>query len=76
MPWCEACERFLNPTSLTVAGACPTCGRLVGERPADGASEPGAGPRAPWHFKLLLVALVIYLAFRAIQGALWVVQHV
>lgn len=38
------------------------------------ASEPDH-PRAPWHFKLLLVALVLYLGYRAIQGVVWVVHH-
>ena len=32
--------------------------------------------RTPWHFKLLLVALVIYLGYRALQGIEWVVHHV
>jgi hypothetical protein len=31
-----------------------------------------APARAPWHFKLLLVALVAYLAFRGFQGVEWV----
>ncbi len=26
---------------------------------------------APWHFKLLLIALVIYLAFRLVQLIIW-----
>ena len=43
-------------------GSCPTCGRVI-----------GAAPRAPWHFKLLMVALVAYLGFRAYQGLAWVV---
>jgi hypothetical protein len=28
--------------------------------------------KAPWHFKLLLVALVLYLSYRAYQGVFWV----
>jgi hypothetical protein len=39
-------------------GSCPTCGKVIG--------EPAGG--APWHFKLLMVALVAYLGFRAFQG--------
>lgn len=64
MPWCEACDRFLNPPSLTAAGECPSCGRVL-------ADPPGA----PWHFKLLLVALVLYLGFRAWQGIVWVAER-
>ncbi|GAC1312993.1 MAG: hypothetical protein NVSMB12_04020 [Acidimicrobiales bacterium] len=40
------------------------------------ALEPEAAPRAPWHFKLLLVALILYLGFRAYQGVFWVIHHV
>jgi hypothetical protein len=29
----------------------------------------------PWHFKLMLGALAIYLGYRALQGVEWVVQH-
>ncbi len=46
-------------------GECPTCGRVL------------APPeRAPWHFKLLVGAVALYLAFRAYQGVVWVIQHV
>ncbi len=31
--------------------------------------------RRPWHFKLLLVAITLYLGWRLIQGIAWVVQH-
>ena len=67
MPWCEDCSRFYNPTTLGTKGECPTCGRALAE----------AQPRAvPWHFKLMLVALVIYLSYRVVQGVVWLVHHV
>ena len=31
MPWCEHCERFLNPPSLKTDGSCPTCGNVIAE---------------------------------------------
>jgi hypothetical protein len=69
MPWCETCSRFLNPNTLNADGSCPACGRVV--------AEPGAAaeeaPKAPWHFKLLLVAVVIYLTWRVVQMISWVV---
>ena len=68
MPWCEDCSKFWNPPSMGSGGECPSCGRVIAE--VDGA------PRAPWHFKLLLVAVGAYLAFRAWQGVEWVVQRV
>ena len=43
-----------------VEGSCPTCGREL---------EPPV--KAPWHFKLLVVSVVIYLGWRAWQGIEW-----
>ena len=64
MPWCEQCSRFWNPTSMGTGGECPTCDRVI-----------AAPARAPWHFKLLVVALVAYLAFRGVQGVEWVLDR-
>jgi hypothetical protein len=68
MPWCETCSRFLNPNTLEPDGSCPACGRTVADPGA--AAEP---QKAPWHFKLLLVAVVVYLAWRLVQLVGWVV---
>ncbi|HLI23807.1 MAG TPA: hypothetical protein VKU91_02545 [Acidimicrobiales bacterium] len=66
MPWCEDCSKFWNPPSLGAKGECPTCQRvLVKKRPS-----------APWHFKLLLVALAIYLVYRAYWFATWLPHHI
>lgn len=65
MPWCEDCNRFFNPTSMGTGGECPTCNRVI---------APAA--KAPWHFKLLVAGVVLYLAFRAIQGVEWVLARV
>jgi hypothetical protein len=69
MPWCEDCSRFYNPNSLRPDGTCPTCGLLVG--------EPGAQPvetSLPWHFKLLVLCLVIYLGWRFVQLIGWIIS--
>ena len=29
VPWCTACDRFLSPSSVTVAGECPRCATPV-----------------------------------------------
>ena len=72
MPHCDTCERFYNPNSLQPDGSCPVCGRPVGEpRSADVEEHHGA----PWHFKLLLAATVLYLGFRLLQGVAWVGHH-
>jgi hypothetical protein len=64
MPWCDDCNRFFNPPSMGPGGECPVCGRVIGE-----------APKAPWHFKLLLVGLTLYLGFRAFQGVEWVLHR-
>ena len=68
MPWCDDCARYWNPPSMGAGGECPACGRVIAEVEDE--------PRAPWHFKLLLAAVVAYLAFRGWQGVEWVVERV
>jgi len=63
VPYCESCEHYRDPDELE-EGRCPGCGASL-----------GAPRRAPWHFKLLVVATVVYLGFRAWQGLDWVVAH-
>ncbi|HEX2849267.1 MAG TPA: hypothetical protein VHN98_01885 [Acidimicrobiales bacterium] len=64
MPYCDDCGRFWNPTSMGKGGECPTCGRVIAE-----------APRTPWHFKLLLAGLTLYLGWRAVQGVEWLLHH-
>lgn len=61
MPYCEPCDRFYNPNTLDESGDCP-----AGHHVADPA-EAAPRPPVPWHFKLMLVTLVIYLTWRFIQ---------
>ena len=67
MPWCETCSRFFTPPSMNADGSCPTCGRHLAE-PGGEAVEP----KAPWHFKLLVAAVVVYLAWRLVQAVVWI----
>lgn len=82
MPWCTECDRFLSPSTVRTDGTCPTCGRHVDEgevatstraAPTEPAVEPDEEPLppVPWHLKLLILAVVVYLAFRAYQGIGW-----
>jgi hypothetical protein len=76
VPWCDDCARFWSPPSLK-DGTCPTCGAALETPPAPGRDgQDEEHPHAPWHFKLLLVALVVYLSYRLYQGIFWVSQHV
>jgi uncharacterized paraquat-inducible protein A len=67
MPWCEPCGRFLNPNTLHSDGSCPVCGTTL--------AEPKAPAKVPWHFWLLVAAVVLYLGWRAVQGLAWVAER-
>jgi hypothetical protein len=82
MPWCEDCAKYWTPSAMNEDGTCPSCGRMV-EQPeaqplvtartlnlkklAAGADGDETDVRAPWHFKLLTVALVLYLGWRVVD---------
>ncbi len=81
MPWCEDCAKYHAPSALSETGQCPTCGQVL-EAPTvpapitaknlnlkqlaagEDADEDDAG--APWHFKLLMVMLVLYFIWRIV----------
>lgn len=67
MPWCEACARFYNPNTLSTGGDCPE-GHHVAEPEAPHGDAPA---RVPWHFWVLVAALVVYLGWRLIEGVAW-----
>ena len=62
MPWCEECSRYFAPTALTEEGSCPSCGRTLEDLSAEIVDE-----KTPWHFKLLVVALITYLGWRIVD---------
>ena len=80
MPWCDACARFLSPSTVLVDGSCPTCGRAVSRGAAvppavtDPGDDEALGP-IPWHLKFLAGALAIYLGYRAFEGIEWIVHQ-
>ena len=66
MPWCEECSKYRAPTAMNPDGTCPTCGRPVGDAEAR-AAEVVADESTPWHFKLLVVSLIVYLGWRFVD---------
>jgi len=64
VPWCEGCSQYWPDEELDVDGGCPTCHEIIGEP-----------HHTPWHFKLLVFTVVLYLGWRAVQGISWVVHH-
>jgi hypothetical protein len=70
VPWCESCSKYLTPTALETDGTCPTCGRPVGEI-EHRSEEVVVDEGTPWHFKLLVGAVAVYLTWRALQMISW-----
>jgi hypothetical protein len=69
MPWCDGCAKYWAPSSMNDDGTCPRCGADLDPpalaAPRDGEVEvDGVDEKAPWHFKLMVVALVVYLVYR------------
>ena len=78
MPWCEPCARYLTQSSVKDDGSCPHCGTEVefttvrGERITHDTLDLKnlAGledEKLPWHFKLLVLLLCLYLGWRVVQ---------
>ena len=80
MPWCEDCAKYWTPAAMNDDGTCPSCGHPVEaalRQPITAknldlrklaAGDSGADVvKAPWHFKLLMVLLVLYLGWRFLQ---------
>ena len=77
MPWCERCDRFLNPNTVGADGTCPSCGRPV--EPVSGRADEddpaGDEPHVPWHFWVLVAGVVAYLGWRLVEGIVWVAAN-
>jgi hypothetical protein len=74
VPWCDRCSRFLTPSTVTVEGACPSCGRPVDPGRAHAAVTAANDEQpmpVPWHLKLLAGALAVYLGYRFLQMGEW-----
>ena len=80
MPWCEVCTKYLAPSAMNVDGSCPSCNRVVANTNINGSITSGnldlkslargsndEEVSVPWHFKLLVGALVLYLSWRVVD---------
>lgn len=63
MPYCEGCDRFYNPNTLSSDGNCPEGHQVAEPAPVEKA------PTAPWHFKVMLALVILYLGWRLVQLA-------
>lgn len=66
MPWCEPCAKYHAPTAMNDDGTCPICGGAVAES-EERAAEAADQESAPWHFKLLVTATMVYLGWRFVE---------
>jgi len=72
MPFCDHCDKYWTPNSMNEDGSCPRCGAIIDEpmnQTGDGAvvESDEAREKVPWHFKLMIVALVVYLGYRFVE---------
>jgi hypothetical protein len=80
MPWCEECAKYLAPSAMNIDGSCPSCNRPIATTNINGSINSdnhdlkslarGSNDEdvsVPWHFKLLVGALVLYLTWRLID---------
>ena len=77
MPWCEPCAKYFAPSAMTSDGACPQCGKGIDVASVNGKYTADTldlkklagvdGEKVPWHFKLLVALLCLYLGWRVVQ---------
>ena len=73
---CPSCGTPLSVNAPPDKDTSPDGASRAGGPPVERPDAEGQGrPKAPWLFTLLLIALVLYLGFRAYQGVFWVVHH-
>lgn len=69
MPWCDSCDVYLAPNTVGADGTCPTCHTAVDAADTKVKTEA----KVPWHFWVVVVALVAYLGWRLIEGVIWLI---
>lgn len=71
MPWCEDCAKYWAPSSMNNDGSCPRCGANLDEPAIAAAHNDGetatTDEKTPWHFKVMIAALVGYLGWRFVE---------
>ncbi len=67
MPWCEDCAKYYTPNSVNEDGSCPACGDSLQLPEGAEATDEAIDESTPWHFKLMVVAVVTYLGWRLID---------
>lgn len=83
MAWCEQCDCEVKDEEVRHIGearVCPHCKAPLAPEPNapdlnEEDDEEEGPPKAPWHFKLLLVGTIGYLIYRLIWFIDWLPHH-
>ena len=78
MPWCEHCAKFWTPSSMNAGRLLPHlrpgAARAPRQRHRRRRREDvnvrelaGDDAKAPWHFKVLMALVALYLGWRLVQ---------
>ncbi|TSA53090.1 MAG: hypothetical protein D4R44_04325 [Actinobacteria bacterium] len=79
MPWCEECAKYLAPSAMREDGSCPKCLKVLQMPNIHGsitaktlnlkqlAQSGEQDAKVPWHFKMLVGALIVYLSWRVVD---------
>ena len=71
MPWCDTCDQYLAVDTLDPDGTCPTCHHEVDD--ADTKLPAPDQADVPWHFWVVVAALVGYLGWRGVEAVTWLI---
>jgi len=73
---CPTCGQVLDVRTPFRPAVRPRTPSDEDAGPSSSSSSSKAPSKAPWHFKLLLTVLVVYLGWRGVQGIEWVAHHI
>jgi hypothetical protein len=79
--WCNHCNRLIHAGAVIIDEDghehCPRCSARLDDEMSDDTEDDGeeGAPKPPWHFKVLLIATVIYLIYRLIWFIFWISHH-
>jgi hypothetical protein len=77
VPWCDPCDRFYNPNTLAEDGNCPEGHTVLADTlEATDTESDSADPKVPWHFWVLVIALVGYLGWRLWDAVAWIFENI
>ncbi len=71
MPWCDSCDVFVAEEKMVADSNCPECDAALDT--ADLKERPPV--KAPWHFWLMVIAAVGYLAWRLVEALIWAIAN-